>query len=197
MPKMLCLPVLILCTLFSYNEGRCNMFTINGLSQTVSFFRKGPQVFLAFIWSLSLACGALFTTFNIDILFPLLQVLPLCKASIIGLTAASLIPLILSSLLLKLSMSSLFYAVVFLDGFSGGVFLTATAVTFGSGAWLFYILFAFTRCILAVPRLYLYLCYASEQQKHRFGFLYCFLATVVVLLFEYVCVLPLIATLVF
>ena len=173
------------------------MITVNGLSKPMSLFRKGPQVFLAFIWSLALAGGALFTALNMDIFVPLLRVLPLCRVSIIGLTVASLVPLILSGLMVKLSILPLFYAVVFFDGFSGGVFLTATAVTFGASAWLVYILFAFTRCILAVPRLYLYLCYTSKHQKYHFSLLHCFLATVVVLLFEYICVSPLISSLVF
>ena len=173
------------------------MFAVNILSKPMSLFRKGPQVFLAFIWVLALAGGALFTVSNMDILLSLLQALPLCRVSVIGLTVASLIPLILTGLTIKLQILPLFYTVVFLEGFSGGVFLTVAAVLFGSSGWLIYVLFAFARWVPAVPRLYLYLHCVLAQQKCCYGFIHCLLATMIAVLFEYIFISPLIASLVF
>lgn len=126
----------------------------NAWFSACSAARRGKSLVLAVSWIGGLLCGILCYSVSPGEINSLVHRAVFCSASIVGLLNATLIPFLLSILLIFLSKSWIVVAVCFAKAFLFSYVSIGCLLNLGSGGWLFRYFLLFSDCTV-LPFVYL------------------------------------------
>ena len=154
--------------------------------------RKGMSLILAICWINGIVFGVFcYSASPPEVISLMHRMLP-CSVSIVGLLNATLIPFLLSALLIALSMPVMLIGLCFLKAFLFSFVSMGVLACAGSGGWLLRYLFLFSDCAALPVLLWYWFASVSGKYSQFAPFCILFLVLVLVTILDYRFIAPIV-----
>lgn len=160
-------------------------------SKVIERSRRSCKIILSALWSLGLICGIMAAT-GAGNLTSLMHAYCQSRVSIVSLLIVPLLPFLLSAYAVYFSDFRLLFVLSFLKAFSFGFCAWIVTCAFGGAGWLVRGMLLFTD-LVTLPVLWLYWIRCADGSRLNIRNLCtgCLLWYLVVVLFDYACIAPL------
>lgn len=161
----------------------------------LSQWRISGRVLLCFCWILGVLLGFSSALMAKDILFSMMPGFVFGSVSIVGILAVSVVPLLLSAIVVYLSEYWMIYFLCLTKAFCFSFCATGISLSFGCAAWLITSLLMFSD-LLTIPILFLYSCLSVQSftGKRLVLFGCCFAACCCIGIVDYCFIVPFLNT---